>query len=124
MISSSAGKWLIAAAIGIAVGYAAKGGLMQGALNEDELARLAANARTEDVLIYTTTDCPYCAQAKAWMNQYGFKFTECDAQVREDCARELAELSSGVPYLIVRGHHMKDGFDSDEFIAALQDGAE
>jgi hypothetical protein len=22
-------------------------------------------------------------------------------------------------YLIVRGHHLKDGFDSDEFIAAL-----
>lgn len=124
MISSSAGKWLIAAAIGIAIGYGTKSGVIQGDLNEDELARLAANAHTEDVLIYTTTDCPYCAQAKAWMTQYGFKFTECDAQVREDCARELAELSSGVPYLIVRGHHMKDGFDSDEFIAALQDGAE
>jgi hypothetical protein len=25
----------------------------------------------------------------------------------------------GVPYLIVKGQHMKDGFDSDEFVAAL-----
>jgi RHS protein len=25
----------------------------------------------------------------------------------------------GVPYLIVKGQHIKDGFDSDEFVAAL-----
>lgn len=36
------------------------------------------------------------------------------------CEGDLESLGSGVPYLIVRGHHMKDGFDSDEFIAALR----
>jgi len=86
----------------------------------EDLAQLAATVQPGDVLIYTTTDCQYCAQAKAWMNQYGFAYTECDAQVRADCARELEALGSGVPYLIVRGRHMKDGFDSDEFIAALR----
>lgn len=38
-----------------------------------------------------------------------------------DCASQLRGLGSdGVPYLIVKGHHMKDDFDSEEFIAALQ----
>jgi hypothetical protein len=26
---------------------------------------------------------------------------------------------TGTPYLVVRGHHMKDGFDSDQFLALL-----
>jgi hypothetical protein len=37
-----------------------------------------------------------------------------------DCARDPQALGSGVPYLIVRGQYMKDGFDSDAFIAALR----
>jgi glutaredoxin len=28
--------------------------------------------------------------------------------------------STGVPYLIVKGHHMKGGFDSDEFLVAMR----
>lgn len=90
-------------------------------VSEDELKQLAATVRQGDVVIYTTTGCPYCAQAKAWMTQYGFEFTECDAEVSATCAQELSTLDAdGVPYLVVRGHHMKDGFDSDEFIAALR----
>ncbi len=90
-------------------------------MSEKELRDLATTVTPTDVLIYPTTDCPYCAQAKRWMTQYGFAFTECDAQVREECARDLERLGNGgVPYLIVREHHMKDGFDSDEFIAALR----
>jgi glutaredoxin len=89
-------------------------------MSEQELVELAATVKPNDVLIYTTTDCPYCAQAKGWMRQYGFAYTECDAQVRADCASELGKLGSGVPYLIVRAHHMKNGFDSDEFVTALR----
>jgi glutaredoxin len=89
-----------------------------------ELAQLAANVNADEVMIYTTTQCPYCKQAKAWMNQYGFPFTECDAQVRSECAHDLDSFGSdGVPYLIVRGKHLKDGFNSNEFIAALRQDA-
>jgi glutaredoxin/predicted RNA-binding Zn-ribbon protein involved in translation (DUF1610 family) len=86
-----------------------------------DLAQLAANVNRDEVVIYTTTQCPYCKQAKAWMQQYGFPFTECDAQVHSECARDLDDFGSdGVPYLIVRGKHLKDGFNSNEFIAALR----
>lgn len=90
-------------------------------LSEGELRQLAATMKQGDVVIYTTTGCPYCAQAKSWMTQYGFEFTECDAEASATCAQELDALDAdGMPYLLVRGHHMKDGFDSDEFVAALR----
>jgi hypothetical protein len=41
----------------------------------------------------------------------------------QELAEPVREFNSygadGTPFLIVRGHQMKDGFDSDEFIAAL-----
>lgn len=87
----------------------------------DQLAALAAATKPGDVLMYSAPWCSYCAAAKGWMNQYGFKYEECDIQASGECASELKRLGSeGVPYLIVKNHHMKDGFDSGEFIAALQ----
>lgn len=89
-------------------------------LTAEGIAQLAAQVKPEDIVMYTTTDCPYCAQAKSWLNQHGFAFTECDAQQRPECAQQLQALGSkGVPYLLVRGKHMKDGFDSDEFLSLL-----
>jgi glutaredoxin len=55
------------------------------------------------------------------MAQYGFKYQECDVDTGSNCASQLKSLDpqGGVPYLIVKGHHLKAGFDSDEFLAAL-----
>jgi glutaredoxin len=98
------------------------GASISGDVSEEDLRGLASGVGKEDVVIYTTTECPYCAQAKAWMTQYGFAYTECNTEVSESCADELDKLGGvGVPYLVVRGHQMKDGFDSDEFVAALRD---
>jgi glutaredoxin len=86
-----------------------------------ELRQLATSVKHGEVVIYTTTHCPYCAEAKAWMTQYGFAYSECDTEVSSSCASELSTFGgTGVPYLVVRGHHMRDGFDSDEFVAALR----
>lgn len=80
----------------------------------------AATVRASDVVMYSTSECPYCAQAKSWLSRYGFAFTECNMSVDKQCVREFNRYGAdGTPFLIVRGHQMKDGFDSDEFIAAL-----
>jgi glutaredoxin len=85
------------------------------------MADLAARAQASDVLIYSAPWCANCAAAKQWMVQQGFKFEECNVEASKDCAAQLRSLDpqGGVPYLIVKGKHMKDGFDSDEFLAAL-----
>jgi len=91
-----------------------------GNTSTEQLAALAATTQPGDVLFYTAPWCPYCAQAKSWLAQYGFKYEECDIQARSECASQLRALGGdGVPYLVVKGHHMKDGFDSEEFVAAL-----
>jgi glutaredoxin len=90
-------------------------------LSGEQLTALAASSQVSDVVFYTAPWCPYCAQAKSWMAQYGFKYEECDIQARSECASQLRGLGGdGVPYLVVKGRHMKDGFDSDEFVASLK----
>lgn len=89
------------------------------------IRRLATTIRAEQVLMYSTTECGYCAEARSWLHGHGFAFTECNMSVDSRCTEAFRALrASGTPYLIVRGprgeHHMKDGFDSDEFLAALQ----
>ena len=83
--------------------------------------QLAANTLPGDVVMYSATWCPYCSQAKSWMGQYGFKPQICEIDQDSDCAAQLKalDLKAGVPYLIVKGHQMKNGFDTDEFKAAL-----
>ena len=64
--------------------------------------------------------CGNCTTAKQWMTRYGFKYEECDIETRTDCASQFRAMrSSGIPYLVVKGHHMKAGSDSDEFITVL-----
>ena len=90
--------------------------------NPEQLTALAASTTSSDVLMYTAPWCSYCAAAKGWLAQYGFKYQECDIQASSACLGQHKALDAqgGVPYLIVKGRHMKDGFDSDEFIAALR----
>ncbi len=87
----------------------------------DQLQALARGVGPGEVVMYTTSECPYCAQARSWLSQYGFAYSDCNMSLDRHCEQEMqSHGGNGVPYLIVRGHHMKNGFDSDEFIAALQ----
>jgi glutaredoxin len=86
---------------------------------------LAASVQPEEVVTYSTTECPYCHAAKGWLAQNGFAFTECNMSVERRCEAEFkAYGGNGTPFLVTRRggkeHHMKDGFDSDEFLAALR----
>ncbi|QNA87658.1 glutaredoxin family protein [Massilia sp. Dwa41.01b] len=81
---------------------------------------MAATVRPGDVVMYTTTTCVYCHQAKAWLNQYGFPFKECNMTVDRSCQDEFMRRgATGTPYLLVRNQEMKNGFDSDEFLRLL-----
>jgi len=92
-----------------------------GADAEAELRTLASGVRPGEVVMYSTTECQYCVQAKSWLTQYGFAFEECNMSVDARCESEFRSYNAtGTPYLVVRGHHMKDGFDSDEFVALLK----
>lgn len=92
-----------------------------GGFSEQQIQTLASASKTQDVLFYTADWCPYCRAAKGWLEQYGFKYQECDIDKQPECAQQLKDLgSSGVPYFIVKGKHLKNGFDSDAFLTAMQ----
>jgi glutaredoxin len=95
-----------------------------GAMDETAVRQLASSVRAEQIVMYSTTECGYCTQARSWLTGYGFAFTECNMSRDGRCVDEFNALkATGTPYLVVRGprgeHHMKDGFDSDELLAAL-----
>lgn len=90
-----------------------------GSGSSSELQTLAASTSADDVTIYTTSWCPNCRNAMQWMRQAGFALRECDVERDPSCTAQWQTLDGrGVPVLVVRGHVMKDGFDSQEFVAA------
>jgi glutaredoxin len=92
----------------------------RGNLSISELSALAATIKSSDVVMYSTTECIYCAQAKSWLKQYGFAFTECNMSVDAECERQFKNYGAdGTPFLMVRGHPMREGFNTDQFIALL-----
>ena len=96
--------------------------------NSDSIRALAATVKAEDVVMYTTSVCPHCASAKGWLAGNGFAFTECNMSVDPSCVAEARRVwqmrEPTTPYPVVRRHGrthpMKNGFDSDEFLAAVR----
>lgn len=94
---------------------------LSGDVSTEQIRTLAAGVKSGDVVMYSTTECGYCTQARGWLNQNGFAFTECNMSVDERCVQEFRSYGAdGTPFLLVRGYQMKNGFDSDEFLAALK----
>ena len=91
---------------------------------EAGLKALAAKVSSADVIMYSTNECTYCHQAKNWLNEHGFAFTECNMSTEQRCEDEFRSYgANGTPFLVIRRggkeHLMKQGFDSDEFLSAL-----
>lgn len=116
------GKWIAV----LALAYGAWAGIRLSSERQadpvgPDMTALAASVKAEDVVMYTTSTCGYCVQAKGWLRRNGFAFTECNVETDRSCAAGLrATGSMGVPTLLVRGQLMDNGFDSDEFVALLQ----
>lgn len=92
-----------------------------GNFTQERIEEIAQNVRDGDVIIYTTTGCPHSASAKDWMDNHDITYKDCNLTEDESCVREFKDFDGdGVPWLVVRGHHMKHGFDKDELLSALQ----
>ena len=99
---------------------ASVGARVNSSMADSDIAALAKSVRSGDVTMYTTTDCPYCAQARGWLTSHGFAFSECDAETTRSCADQLTSRGAkGVPFPVVRGRAMDEGFDAGDFLAAV-----
>jgi len=66
----------------------------------------------EQVKIYTTPLCPYCKQAKAYMDKKGIKYVEYNVLKDQNAFQEMVKISSSrsVP-VIVACEQVMVGFD-------------
>lgn len=71
--------------------------------NERAVQTLLTHARAGDITLYTTTSCPYCTVARAWLDNHGVPWTECNVDTSAAClATYQAKGSPGVPLVQAR----------------------
>ena len=65
-----------------------------------------------EIIIYTTTYCPFCTRAKALLEKKGVKYTEINVTDDEEKRKEMIEKSGRtiVPQIFINGKHV-GGYD-------------
>ncbi len=91
----------------------------------EDLQALAQTVKAKEIIMYGTADCMYCNQAKGWLNQNNFPFTDCDMYASKRCEQAYYDYNgNGTPLIVIKRHGtehvMRDGFDTDELLLALQ----
>ena len=72
-----------------------------------------------NVIVYTSSTCPYCTLAKNYLSEKGISFTEKNVQTDKEARKELMTMGHmGVPVLVVDGQEIV-GFDKDKLDVLL-----
>lgn len=73
-----------------------------------------------DVVMFTTSSCPFCSRARAWLKRHDVPFTECNVEQSASCQQAYEQQGSpGVPLMRVKGlWHL--GFEPEWLLMALQ----
>ena len=92
-----------------------------------EPAPSASSASLEGlrVVIYTTSWCPVCKRAKAWMASHGVPYEEHDIEASRDDARMNRTINprGSIPTFDIEGDIMV-GFSEDGLVATMQRAAQ
>ena len=65
------------------------------------LSHLSFSNTTSEIVLYTTTWCPACKQAKNYLNQQNVLFKERDIEINDVWASDVSVLSnSSIPVLL------------------------
>ncbi len=77
--------------------------------------------KTPEVILYTTSWCPYCKKAKDFFATRNIHFTEYDVEKDREAAARKKRLNpgGGVPFAIVNGHAIS-GYAPADYEAALK----
>ncbi len=83
-------------------------------------ADIAAIARPGDIRLVSSETCPYCVQARRWLEQHRVPFEECFVERDAACrATYDALLRPGTPVVIVGGRAQL-GFDPERVRQSLR----
>lgn len=94
--------WMLAAGVAVFAGVPAE-----------------AVAKAPNVIMYATSDCGYCAKARAYFDARGVAFEERDIDASPEARREWKEKGGvGTPLILINGRHIQ-GFDQSGLDAML-----
>ena len=90
-------------------------------VKKEEESRPALERKTKaDVVLYTTSWCPYCRKARDYLRSRGIDFIEYDIEKDKEaavCKRQL-DNRGGVPFAIINGRSIS-GFSASAYEKAL-----
>lgn len=78
------------------------------------------------IVIYTTTECPYCKMLKTYLSEKNIQYEEKNTTDNPEIQREMAQLSDGflgVPFTVIYKDdqvHKITGFDKPRFDTILE----
>ena len=83
------------------------------------LNRIRGGIKMANVIVYTSSTCPYCTLAKNYLTEKGVEYTEKNVQTDKDARKELMTMGHmGVPVLVVNGQEIV-GFDKEKLDSLL-----
>jgi glutaredoxin len=108
----------------VASGHAAAFGAMPSAVSEtapQSAPESAATTVNVHVVVYTTSWCPHCREAKAWMATQGIDYEERDIEASSENKRMMNRINSrgSIPTFDVDGQVMV-GFSATALTSLLQ----
>jgi glutaredoxin len=89
---------------------------------KEELIPSFERKKKADVVLYTTSWCPYCQKARDYLRSRGIDFIEYDVENDKEAAIRKKHLDNrgGVPFAIINGRPIR-GFSASAYEKALQE---
>ncbi|MDY6771692.1 MAG: glutaredoxin family protein [Candidatus Nanohaloarchaea archaeon] len=78
------------------------------------------SSKTNQIEIFTTPSCPYCAKLKQWLDEEGIDYTEHNVAANRKKAKEMIQKTGqqGVPQTFV-GDQAVIGFQPEKIKALI-----
>lgn len=73
----------------------------------------------ENVIVYTSTNCPHCRQVKSFLNDKGIEFEERNIEQNEDYAQQVWDMGLRAVPVTVIGDKRIVGMNKLQFDKAL-----
>lgn len=75
----------------------------------------------KNIIVYTSSTCPYCTAAKDYLKSLGQEYTEKNVSTDAEARKELMKMGyMGVPVIIIDGNEMV-GFDKEKISELLEE---
>ena len=76
-------------------------------------------SENNEVILYSTTWCGYCAKTRKYLTDNHVKFTEIDVERTEQGRSDYAHLGSGVPIVLINKNIFIRGYNPEKISTAL-----